>query len=144
MLALLEHSMKLIARPEGRAVARLMTTERVDPEVEDLCRVLKDESRARRAQLITRAGERGELPKDVDPYLVVDCIFAPVMSRILRFNERVDRETCERLIDLVVTGAEHGGGQAHQRAASDERLASSQPLAPARLRSRDTSKRRHK
>ena len=57
-----------------------------------------------------RAQKRGLLPKDVDPSLIVDSVFSLVMSRLLRFGEKVDRATRERLIDLVVTGAEHGGG----------------------------------
>jgi AcrR family transcriptional regulator len=111
ILAMLEQAVKKIATPEGRAVARMVTMEGGDPEVDALCRQLKDESRKRRAQLVVRAQERGELPAGADPVLIMDCVFGLVISRLIRFNEKVDRATCERLIDLVVTGAEHGGGQ---------------------------------
>jgi AcrR family transcriptional regulator len=115
MLIMVENAMKLIATPEGRALARLVTTEGGNPEVEQLCRRLKDESRAYRAQLVIRAQERGELPRESDPFLVMDGVFALVMSRLVRFNEQLSRDTCERLIDLIVTGAEHGGGQLRPR-----------------------------
>jgi AcrR family transcriptional regulator len=111
LLAMLEHRMKMVATPEGRALARMVTMEGGDPEVEALCRQLKDESQKLRAQLVVRAQERGELPPEADPILITDCVFVLVMSRLIRYGEMVDRATCERLIDLVVTGAEHGGGQ---------------------------------
>ncbi|HVJ94209.1 MAG TPA: TetR/AcrR family transcriptional regulator [Labilithrix sp.] len=111
ILASLESVMAWIATPEGRAVTQMVTMERGDPEVEELCRTLRDESRARRAALVMRAQERGELPAGTDAHLVMDCVFSPVLSRAVRFGEIADRATCERIIDLVVTGAEHGGGQ---------------------------------
>lgn len=111
ILELLERSMKIFDTPQGRAIARLITTERaVDREIETVALRLKDEARERRAHLIERAKERGELPEDADPVLVMDTIFTFVMSRLVRFGERTDRTTCKRLIDLVITGAEHGGG----------------------------------
>jgi AcrR family transcriptional regulator len=115
LLAMVESSMKLAATPEGRAIARLLTMEGGDPEVDDLMRKVKDTARKRRGQLVVRAQERGQLPSDADPILITDCIFALVMSRLIRFGEKVDRATCERLIDLVVTGAENGGGQRSSR-----------------------------
>lgn len=124
LLELLEHSMTMISTPEGRAVARMVTMEGGEPEVEALCRELKEEARERRSQLVFRAQERGEVPAEADPVLIVDCVFALVMSRLIRFGEKVDRATCMRLIDLVVTGAEHGGGQL------------SRPIAAEKLRAR--------
>src|SRR5262249_54167163 len=100
----------LASTPGGRAVARLVTTEGAEPEVEQVLRTIKEESRKHRARVIVRAKERGELPAAADPYLMVDSVWAVVMGRLMRFNERLDRTTCKRLIDLVVTGAEHGGG----------------------------------
>lgn len=111
MLVMLERSMKLIGTPRGLAVARMVTMEGEGPEVNALCRRLKDEARTHRASLVVRAQERGLLPADVDPILVTDTVFTLVLSRLVRFGERVDRATCERLVDLVVTGAENGGGQ---------------------------------
>ncbi len=106
----LDRSIRILATPAGRALARLVTTEGGDPEVDRLCRALKEEIRAHRRQIIVRAQSRGDLPREVDADLVMDCIFTVVMSRIVRFGETIDRPTRERLIDLVVTGAEHGGG----------------------------------
>ena len=111
MRVMLERTMALMSTPEGMAVARLITTESVDPEVEELCRNLREQARSHRASLIVRAQERGELPAEADAMLITDSVFAVAMSRLIRYGERLDRATCERLIDLVVTGAEQGGGQ---------------------------------
>ena len=118
MLVMLERTMKLISTSHGLAVARMINMERSDPEVDALSRRLKDEARSHRASLVVRAQERGLIPAGVDPILVTDSVFTLVLSRLVRFGERIDRATCERLVDLVVTGAENGGGQ--------------RPVAPAR------------
>ena len=111
MLEVLEAAMAMIATPEGRAIANMITSERADPEVEQLCRELRDEGRKHRMRVVVRAQERGEIPKEADAILIMESVFGLVMSRLVRFGEKTDRATCERLIDLVVTGAEHGGGQ---------------------------------
>ncbi|MBX3227351.1 MAG: TetR/AcrR family transcriptional regulator [Labilithrix sp.] len=111
VLALLDRSVRLMGTSSGRAVARVMTTEGGDEDFQRLAKRIRDESRAYRARVIERAVARGELPASTDAYLVLDCIFAPVMSRILKFGESVDKKTRERLVDLVLTGAEHGGGR---------------------------------
>ena len=111
LLALLERTLELIGTAEGRAVAQLITTDSPEPEVHALCRNLREEARKHRARVVIRAQERGEIPAGVDPMLITDTVFVFAMSRLVRFGERLDRPTCERIIDLVVTGAEHGGGQ---------------------------------
>ncbi len=111
ILAVLEDAMSRVGTPEGLAIARMVTTERGVPEVDALVRQLKDKSRNHRAKIVLRAQERGQLPADADPHLILDCVFGVVFARLIRFGEKTDRPTCERLIDLVVTGAEHGGGR---------------------------------
>lgn len=115
LLALLDHSMEMIDRPEGLAIANMLTSERADPEVDQLCRSLRDSVRRHRAKVVLRAQERGDIPKDLDPLLVVDSIFSLVMSRRVRFGEAVDRSVREQAVDLIVTGAENGGGTPSRR-----------------------------
>lgn len=111
LLAILEDTMTKVATPEGGAIARMVTMERGDTKIDALCQDLKERSQKHRSQVVLRAQKRGDLPKDADPILIIDCVFGLVMARMIRFGEKVDRATCERLIDLVVTGAEHGGGK---------------------------------
>jgi AcrR family transcriptional regulator len=120
VLLMLERIQKKIGTPQGLALARVITVEGADKEnveLETLCRHLRDEVRARRVHVIERAKERGLLPPDIDGNLVLDTLYSVVVSKLLRYGERTDRATCERLVDLVITGAEHGGGTRKPRRA---------------------------
>lgn len=113
LLLMIERMQKKLSTPVGAAIARVVMTEGADKEnveLEALCRQLRDEVRLKRRRVIEQAVERGLLPPDADAHLIVDAVYAGIMGRLLRFGERTDRATCERIIDLVVTGAEHGGG----------------------------------
>ena len=111
LIELARRALAFVRTPEGRALTRLIVLEGGDPEVDRLTRWLRDESVARRARVLHRGRQRGELPGDVDTQLVLDAIFAPLMNRELRLGEAVEPRTIERLVDLVLTGAAHGGGR---------------------------------
>jgi AcrR family transcriptional regulator len=96
---------------DGRAVARLLTAGAEHPEVAEIARGLGDEARRRRLSILERAQARGEVPTGVDAWLVLDAIVAPVVTRVLRRGDAVDDATIVRLVDLVMTGVEHGGGR---------------------------------
>ena len=113
LLLMVERTQRKLSTPEGRALARVVTTDGADKsnvELEALCRELRDEIRVKRQRVVDQAKERGALQADVDADVLLDAVFGGIVGRLLRFGERTDRSTCERLIDLVVTGAEHGGG----------------------------------
>jgi AcrR family transcriptional regulator len=112
LVELVSRVLAFIKTPEGRAITRLVTVEAGDPEVDRLSRSFRDEALSRRSRVIERAKARGELPQEVEPRLLLDAIFAPLTTRVLRFREQVDPATVTRLVDLVLTGAEHGGGHA--------------------------------
>lgn len=109
LIELTRRSLAFARKAEGRAVARLIVAEGGTPEVDALARLLRDQKRAKNAEVITRAVARGELPQDTPADLVVDAITSPLMARAMRFNERVDHATIVALVDLVVTGAENVG-----------------------------------
>ena len=113
LLRMIERLQRKMATPEGRAIARLVTTEGADKdsvELEALLREFREGFRARRLRVVDQAKQRGALPEDADGHLILDAVYGAVATKLLRYGERTDRATCERLIDLVVTGAEHGGG----------------------------------
>jgi AcrR family transcriptional regulator len=111
LAALVRRTVAFLERPDGRAVARLLTVEAGDPEVDRIARRLRAEVSERRLEPIRRAIARGELPPDVDARLVTDAVFAPVTMRLMRFGERVDDATIARLVDLAIRGVEGGGGR---------------------------------
>lgn len=54
--------------------------------------------------IIDRAIDRGELPVDTDPRLVLETLVAPLSFRTLVTREGIDDQLCSRLVDLVLAG----------------------------------------
>jgi AcrR family transcriptional regulator len=109
LVALLERSLAFVATADGRALTRLIVTEGNDPDVEKISRRLRESVVAQRTKLIVRAQERGELPPDANAALIIDAIFTPVMTRVIRRGEAVDIPTATAFVDLVLGGARNGG-----------------------------------
>jgi AcrR family transcriptional regulator len=107
LVQMLERAIGFARTAEGRAITRLVTVESGDPDVDRICRSLRDGMLEQRSIIIERAKARGELPHDVDARLLLDAIFVPVMTRVLRFHEEVDTKTAEAFVDLVLAGAKH-------------------------------------
>ena len=59
--------------------------------------------------MIARSIERGELPAGTDARLIVDLVMGAVMGGVVRFQERAEPGYLAAVVELVVTGAEHGG-----------------------------------
>jgi AcrR family transcriptional regulator len=102
--------------PEGRAVTRLLAVESSDPDVDVLARSIREGVMGKREEIIVRAQRRGELPQGIDARLLLDAIFVPITSRVLRFQEDVDVETAEAFVDLALTGVKNGAGRALREA----------------------------
>lgn len=115
LVALVQATVGRLGTPSARAIARLVATES-DPEIARLAKKLRDDKRRSHAEVVVRAQARGELPKDVDPTLLVEVAFAPIVTRVMRSAEQPPLEEIERVVDLVVTGAENGGGVRRRRA----------------------------
>lgn len=105
---LLEAALAFARTPEGRAVARLIDTARVDPDVAALTRAVRVSATERRLVVIERAQARGEIPGDLDGALLLDAIFTPLLMREIRYGEDVDATTVTSLIDLVLRGIHEG------------------------------------
>jgi len=112
LIEMLRRAVAFARTPEGRFITRLMVSEGSDPEVERLGRSVREGIMVQRSKIIVRAQERGELPPGLDARLVIDAIFAPALTRVLRRREDVDATTAIALVDLVLTGVQHGAGRA--------------------------------
>ncbi len=111
LVELVKRALDYLSQPDGIAIIRLITIERTDPDIERLAQTLRDEGRRNRVSLIERAKTRGLVPVGVDSYLVTDAIFTPIFTRAIKWGEAIEDDTIVRLVDLVVSGAERGGGQ---------------------------------
>lgn len=85
-------------------ILRAVMTERTVPEIEAVMRRLRAEVQRARIAMVERGIARGELPKGVDPQLVVDLASAPV-QRALIFGDRLDASYVDRVLDVVLAGA---------------------------------------
>jgi AcrR family transcriptional regulator len=103
--ASLLESLALATLPVGRALLRLMQTERSHPEVEALTRKLRETQRSARLRLVERAIARGELPATTSASLIVDLVSAPVLTRAVTFGEVVDERYVDSVLDIVLRGA---------------------------------------
>jgi AcrR family transcriptional regulator len=110
LVALVTRAIAFARTPEGRAVTRLLDVENTEADVERLMRSLRASVLAYRAEVITRAQRRGELPPEVDAKLVLDAIFLPAMSRVMRYHEDVDTATIEAFVDLALAGSKQVTG----------------------------------
>lgn len=104
----------LASSPLGRGFLRVIQAERGDPEVDRIARTLRKRNRGVRRMLIERGIARGELPQGTDPDLVGELVFAPIMSRVITFQETLEEGFAEQIIDFVLRGAHLTWGE-HSR-----------------------------
>lgn len=107
---LLEHIRHIVAwatSPAGRGVMRMMQTHRTDPEVEAIARAIRKENHARRGAPIKRGIARGELPEGTNAELVVEIVYSPIVTRLMR-NEPLTEAYAAAVVDVVLAGARTG------------------------------------
>ena len=116
LVQMVRRAIAFATAPEGRAMMRLIAVESADPEVDVLRRNLRRSMMDRRAVIIERAQDRGELPPGIDARVLLDAIFVPILTRVGRYHEEVDLTTAEAFVDLALAGAKHGAARAHREA----------------------------
>jgi hypothetical protein len=88
----------------GRALVR-MSTLIVEDESLDQARANFLASRLAATRVVVdRAIERGELPADTDPGLVLEMLVAPLHLRTIMTGEPLTDELPERLVDILLDG----------------------------------------
>jgi AcrR family transcriptional regulator len=107
LLVLLRQNAQSMRSPLKRGIVRMLHMERSDPEVDRIVRTLRNEVRQSRAMLVERGIARGELPVGAPSELMVDLVFAPVLSRLVTHGDPVDDEFFVGIVDLVLAGAKH-------------------------------------
>ncbi|MFD4371882.1 TetR/AcrR family transcriptional regulator [Streptomyces sp. NPDC058486] len=94
---------RLLATPQGEALLRL-SVER-DDTLPDRRLAHWTERLERGAVMVRRAVDRGELPPDTDPALVIETLAGPLFTRALISGAPLDETLATRLVDLVLGGA---------------------------------------
>ncbi|MDI1476190.1 TetR/AcrR family transcriptional regulator [Polyangium sp. y55x31] len=105
LLAVVMRTVRTSQTPTGRGIVRMLQTERADPEVEALSRVLRDRRWQRMTALLERGIARGELPADVNGEIILDLIFGGLYARLIHRGEAVSEDYAAAAIDTVLAGA---------------------------------------
>jgi AcrR family transcriptional regulator len=95
----------LLADPKTRAVVEAALVGAVrHPAMRELVTQFLDDRLGRHQPLFTRAVERGELPADLDPALLVDAVAGALWIRLLVRRRPVPDDFAGRLVALLADG----------------------------------------
>jgi AcrR family transcriptional regulator len=93
-----------LATPLGHALEHALAAAGDDPDARRARDRYWDARYARSRQIVTRAIERGDLPGDVDPRLVIEMLVSPVHFRVVLTREPVDPGMPARVVDALLGG----------------------------------------
>lgn len=108
LLSLVRVAVAFASTDEKKMLHRIILAEMEDPEVVQIVKDLREKHQQPWHEAIESAVKRGELPPGSDASLISDTIRSYLMSRV-KLCEPVTDDYLERVVDLVVTGAKHGG-----------------------------------
>ena len=100
---------ELWSSPQGQSVVRMLVAEGSDAEVADLRRSLRRDREPIPQAVIAAAVARGELAPDVDHKLLFQAFVGALHHRIFFMNEPAGTPFLQRLIDLLLLGAQRAG-----------------------------------
>jgi AcrR family transcriptional regulator len=93
-----------LAAPVSRAIVAALAGSSAAPELREVARRFWTARFAATRQIIERAVDRGEVPADTDPRLVVEALGGPIWFRTFVVGDRADDRFVDRLVDLVIAG----------------------------------------
>ncbi|MEL7157161.1 MAG: TetR/AcrR family transcriptional regulator [Actinomycetota bacterium] len=89
----------------GRRSRSLVAAAATSDEVADAMHAFWAQRLAASAAIVERAVERGELPADADPHLIIESLIGPLWVRLLLTGEPITDELADRVAALVAAGA---------------------------------------
>jgi hypothetical protein len=108
-VAVLLAATALWSTPIGRGIARVLTAERSDRDVERIVAQVRQRNRRAVLDLLERAQRAGDLPRRADLGLIADALLGTIYSRLRESNGRLDRRWLRALVRLVLAGARDSG-----------------------------------
>ncbi len=101
---LTELARKMRETEAGRILPSVVAEARVRPEMRELLTAWIHDRRRRPHEIVGRAIDRGELPRDTDAELLLDLLGGSVIYRELIAGQRTERADVERMVDAVLPG----------------------------------------
>ncbi|HEV7762171.1 MAG TPA: TetR/AcrR family transcriptional regulator [Acidimicrobiales bacterium] len=102
-------AVKLRLTNAGRLMPALMAEAAINPEMSRTLAAFVEERRRLTLDLVTRAVDRGELPDDTDPSLLIDLVAGPIFYRTLVARHPVEPEDVEQMVDAALRALGAGG-----------------------------------
>jgi AcrR family transcriptional regulator len=91
--------------PAGRMLAGLVAEAQRDPALATAWRKQVIEPlRAKNTIMVQRAVQRGEIPPDTDPDVVLDMMFGAAYHRLLQGHRPLTDQFARSVVDLIVAG----------------------------------------
>ncbi|HTW31485.1 MAG TPA: TetR/AcrR family transcriptional regulator [Candidatus Sulfotelmatobacter sp.] len=113
---------KVFRSPRGRIVSAILAAGQSDPELIEAFRERFLKPRRREAYATLRRGIlRGELRRNLDPDLLLDCLYGPIYMRFLIRHDRLTPEFVDRLCALVLSGVRPVSGLKRRSARRNHR-----------------------
>lgn len=116
LITMLKAFRDFASSPRGSSLMRMMLSEGADGEISQVARSIRKSKEAAPRSLIARAVKRGELPRGSEPQLIFDALFGAIQHHVLFRGELCADRMIERLVDLVLLGAQNGGARSLKRA----------------------------
>ncbi|WP_084965644.1 TetR/AcrR family transcriptional regulator [Thermoactinospora rubra] len=104
LVTLVEHVIELMTDPGVQTVVGAMAAGARQPELAPLSQAFFADRFAREQPIFHRARERGELPGDADPMLLLDLLAGAVWCRVLLRGQPLEEDFATRAVDLVLAG----------------------------------------
>jgi AcrR family transcriptional regulator len=101
---------------KGQGIFQIRVLESSEPELETICRTMRDSHESGLGLLVRRGIERGELASDTDAKLFLQTLVGALHWKLLLHHERVDDGLIARVIDLLILGATPRSGAPPHRA----------------------------
>ncbi|WP_394824879.1 TetR/AcrR family transcriptional regulator [Pendulispora albinea] len=101
----------LCRSPDMIGIMRLVFGGKIHPDLAALTDTIREQKDRESRQMIERAIARGELPRGLDVTLMVDTLCGSVMNIMFFQSQPCDDAKLERLMDMLLLGAENGGGR---------------------------------
>lgn len=111
LLAVLRAHLRFASTPRGQSLIRMVHAEGGDREVAALARSIRERKESDSAGVLARAVARGELPEGTDGRLVFGTLLGAIQHLSL-FDGPPDETRLAQVVDLVLVGAQGGGGLA--------------------------------
>jgi AcrR family transcriptional regulator len=102
--------------PHGGSLMRMMLAEGASGDLATVARDIRKCKESSSHGVIAKAIKRGELPRGTDPALIMDTLLGVMQHYLFFVNDPPSDLTIERLVDLVLVGAESGGARPLKRA----------------------------